>query len=320
MGNTLESTIYDFTDFVERTQENLVFKSINFCPVCFKDDEGISFREYGKDKINQKREEESLKKICDYLKQVKKDFFEKIKTYEIDNFYDFLKDEESNKCFHFYHEECKKKKHIKACPLCKNGITVRNHFMFLNGYGNDFRLQLKKMHGLEDTEFIQGLGEKKLKKDLLYKINTLKNIPEEVRNKYRKRYEMEKFYGKVIHWSEYEEKEASYPKDKEEKEEAKKEAREKKYAKIAEKRQAVQFCPDCCKGCGICGKKSDSTFHQGVFAHPSCNERYKKNRLCGSCGVKTEIGGSFQGHVCGSCAHTVSSFHCFFCRDKIEID
>ena len=73
----------------------------------------------------------------------------------------------------------KKKKHIKACPLCKNGITVRNHFMFLNGYGNDFRLQLKKMHGLEDTEFIQGLGKKELKKDLLYKINTLKNIPEE---------------------------------------------------------------------------------------------------------------------------------------------
>lgn len=114
MGNDLESTVRDFIQFVERTQENFVFKSINFCPICFKDDKGFSFREYGKNKINQKREEESLKKNCDYLKKVKKDFFEKVKNQEIDNIYDFLKDEESNKCFHFYHEECKKKnfKHV----------------------------------------------------------------------------------------------------------------------------------------------------------------------------------------------------------------
>ena len=131
---------------------------------------------------------------------------------------------------------------------------------------------------------------------------------------------MEKFYGKVIHWSEYEEKEASYPKDKKARKEAYKEAENEKREKIAEKRQAVNFCPDCIKVCAICRERSEGTFDQGIFAHPSCNEKYRKNRLCGQCGEKTEIGGLFHAHVCGTCSHKVGPYDCFFCRDKIEID
>lgn len=192
--------------------------------------------------------------------------------------------------------------------------------MFLNGHGClYYSMQLSHIHGLKFTHDVK-LEKKDLKKTLLFYIKTRKDIPEEVRNKYTKRYEMEKFYGKVIHWSEYEEKEASYPKDKKARKETYEESHNEMYAKIAEKRQAVNFCPDCIKECGVCGERTESTFHVGVLAHPSCNERYRKNRLCGKCGEKTEIGGLFHGHVCGSCCHKVSAFHCFFFRDKIEID
>ena len=145
-----------------------------------------------------------------------------------------------------------------------------------------------------------------------------KEIPEEVRNKYEKRYEMEKFYGKVIPWSEYAEKEASFSKDKKARKEAYKESENKRKAKIAEKRQAVNFCPKCIKGCAVCREnKGDS---QGLFAHPSCYAKYKDNRLCGYCGKKAEIGSLWQAGVCGSCSNKVGPYVCYYCREKIEID
>ena len=178
--------------------KRILNKEINFCPICFKDDESISFKEYGKNRINEKKEKQSIKEICDYLKKVKTDFFEKVKNYEIDNIYEFLKEPESNKCFHFYHEKCKKEKHIKDCPLCNNGCTVRNHFMILNELNDkydwhcEFDFELEYIHGL-DT-YRRKLEKKNLKRYLLRKIEKNKEIPEEVKNKYMKRYEMEKFY------------------------------------------------------------------------------------------------------------------------------
>ena len=317
MGNDSMLSCAGLISFVEKNHKDLIFKDINFCPLCFKDAEGIPYTQYNEDKINQKRQQEPFKQTCDYLEKVSKDFFEKIKTYEIDNVYDFLKDEESNKCFHFYHEECKKQKKMKTCRLCENGVTVRNHYMFLDKSGLDYDMQLSHIHRKEFTHDVK-LKRKDIKKKFHFHLKFNKEIPEEVRNKYEKRYEMEKFYGKVIPWSEYAEKEASFSKDKKARKEAYKESENKRKAKIAEKRQAVNFCPKCIKGCAVCREnKGDS---QGIFAHPSCYAKYKDNRLCGYCGKKAEIGSLWQAHVCGSCSNKVGPYVCYYCRDKIEID
>lgn len=318
MGNDSMLRPGGFISFVEKTHKDLIFKSITFCPLCFKDAEGIPYTQYNQDKINQKREQEPYKQTCDYLEKVSKDFFEKIKTYEIDNVYDFLKDEESNKCFHFYHEECKKQKKMKTCLLCKNGVTVRNQYMFLYGKGDvDYDMQLSHIHHIKNT-FDLNYGKKDLKKKFHYYLQFHKEIPEEVRNKYAKRYEMEKFYKKVIPWSEYAEKEASFSKDKKARKEAYKESENKRKAKIAEKRKAVNFCPNCIKECAVCRERREGS--QCAFAHPSCYEKYKKDRLCGYCGKKTEIGALWEAHVCGSCSNKVGPYVCYYCRDKIEID
>ena len=167
MGNDSMLSCAGFISFVEKNHKDLIFKDIAFCPLCFKDAEGIPYTQYNEDKINQKRQQEPFKQTCDYLEKVSKDFFEKIKTYEIDNVYDFLKDEESNKCFHFYHEECKKQKKMKTCRLCENGVTVRNHYMFLDKGDLQYDMQLSHIHHKKWTEDVK-LKRKKIKKNSIF--------------------------------------------------------------------------------------------------------------------------------------------------------
>ena len=110
----------------------------------------------------------------------------------------FSKSQNLINAFIFTTKNEKKEKHIKDCPLCNNGCTVRNHFMILNELNDkydwhcEFDFELEYIHGL-DT-YRRKLEKKNLKRDLLRKIEKNKEIPEEVKNKYMKRYEMEKFY------------------------------------------------------------------------------------------------------------------------------
>jgi len=57
MGNDSMLRPGGFISFVEKTHKDLIFKSITFCPLCFKDAEGIPYTQYNEDKINQKREQ-----------------------------------------------------------------------------------------------------------------------------------------------------------------------------------------------------------------------------------------------------------------------
>ena len=66
--------VSQFEKYIEKSQENFVFKSITFCPIYLKDDEGEPFTKYNLNKIEQKREKESVKQLCDYLKKLKKLF------------------------------------------------------------------------------------------------------------------------------------------------------------------------------------------------------------------------------------------------------
>ena len=203
----------------------------------------------------------------------------------------------------------------------------------------EFDFELEYIHGL-DT-YRRKLEKKNLKRDLLRKIEKNKEIPEEVKNKYMKRYEMEKFYlrkgntmeriwRKKSHFNEDKEKRRIARKRQEEKEEE--ERRERNRQKKAEqnyddedyntnksnkkeKEEQVTFCTDCAKSCIYCGK-----FGRGsslVHVHSSCNERYKKNSVCPKCGKKLYGASRQSGAFCGGCFKHVN--HCYFCSEKFSI-
>ena len=60
MGNDSMLSTAGFISFVEKNHKDLIFKDINFCPLCFKDAEGIPYTQYDKDKINQKKRTRTL--------------------------------------------------------------------------------------------------------------------------------------------------------------------------------------------------------------------------------------------------------------------
>ena len=47
MGNEItRETLSSFEEFIEKNQENFVFKSKTFCPIYLKDKEGVFFEKY----------------------------------------------------------------------------------------------------------------------------------------------------------------------------------------------------------------------------------------------------------------------------------
>ena len=271
-------------------------------------------------------------KDCD---EYKNDFITKINNQQINIFETFFKNPSGIKCYHFFHEKCRKSK-SKGCELCKNGFAVQNINLFgsinsftlaeilfkyrfgkyyFHGYKFPFYEFDKTAHKYiqdcnEISEEAKKIYSKKNKLECKYwknvfnkkcreiSLNDIKKYGDEIENKLLEEYnaEIAKQEKNMSNKSYSESSSSSSPKK--------------------ESAVFVSFCTSCGSNCVFCGHEKAGTSQNRVKAHKSCSGSNKK---CNSCGKS--VVGLMQpyGFFCTACNSKGKLKYnlCYFCKEKL---
>ena len=340
----------DFYQFMHR--KDIIQKFTNICCICQKDKNGYYYTTYSKGK--KKLSNNSSTDMCvDRCFKRESNFIDEVYYKRIEKLGEFLCDQSEN-CYHFYHEGCKDKK--VGCVFCYFGYSVQNAHTFCKMQYFNFTnvIKIRHYYRIKDLEKHFYKYRFELLQAAYNFIYESKNIDKEAKDTYMDKRYLERNlndkclikYGphvktEEIALSEYdnwkkkyedkldqlkEAREARKKKEiQEEEEDEDNDEQEEEYEERKNKHKSsnsehhemkvrVSFCINCYRGKCVMCGKRWGS-DITVQAHESCNKNYRQNSLCGKCKKKCKPADYFYGCWCSDCNHKYYD-KCYFCLQK----